>query len=91
VSGFSKSFLGRLSPALLAIALAISGCASGPRVLMPTPNLYAEEQGDAFTKLAQPLKTDFTPGFWPIFRRQPAWLLAFWYLFCFHDVAMHMK
>ena len=52
MSSLSSSVVG-----LTLTVLLVGGCASGARVLMPTPNLYADEQGDAFAKLAQPLKS----------------------------------
>lgn len=49
---------------LIFLVLFLTGCASGPRVMMPTPNVYLAPERDVYTGLAQPLKRTEVPLFY---------------------------
>ncbi len=49
---------------LLLLLFFLTGCASGPRVMMPTPNVYVEPEQDVYADLAQPLKSTEVPLFY---------------------------
>ena len=48
---------------LLAVVLILAGC-SGPRTMMPTPNVHLDPQRDYFADLARELKSTEVPLFY---------------------------
>ncbi|MCP3867394.1 MAG: hypothetical protein GY703_04705 [Gammaproteobacteria bacterium] len=58
------SFSIRRICACFSLALLMAGCATGPRVMMPTPNVYLEPEQDVYADLAVPLKSTEVPLFY---------------------------
>ncbi|MGB5602741.1 MAG: hypothetical protein WBO14_09905, partial [Gammaproteobacteria bacterium] len=48
----------------MGLVILLTGCTTGPRVMMPTPNVYVGTERDVYADLTQPLKTSEVPLFY---------------------------